>query len=139
MRQSTDYERCIVRCPICKEFVNSSYPQYLELLKFLREEIFLIRPHFYNRQAHGKSLKWYWYNLARGVIPEREQDNNYLFKERLEESIRRKFPSFYRRVLIRLVDGNVSNRRMGHLKAIIVKFQYHEEFHYECRGCPDEM
>lgn len=122
------YDRIWVTCPICKSEIKYSYQNYLELLKFLREEVFLQRPDFYNKRAHGRTVKWYWYNLSRGVIPNHEQDNNSLFIKRVENSIRRKFPYFYRRVNIKLVSDS---DRHHHLKAVIVSFKYHGEFQDE--------
>ncbi len=122
MRQSTDYERCIVRCPICKEFVNTSYPQYLELLKFLREEIFFIRPHFYNRQAHGKSAKWYWYSVPNDVFTISEHHNHCIFITRLEKLLKKKFPDFYDKISVTVN----SYEPFAHQKSVIVKFKYHK-------------
>ena len=121
------YDRIWVTCPICKEEIRYSYQEYLELLKFLREEVFFQRPDFYNKRAHGRTVKWYWFNLSNGVISNREQDYNSLFIERVKELIRRRFP-FYRKVNIRLVSAS---DRHHHLKAIIVSFKYHGEFQHE--------
>ena len=116
------YEYSITRCQICKDTVDYSYQQYLELLKFLREEIFLMRPHFYNRQAHGKSVKWYWYSVPSGVFTESETTHSYLFIMRLEKLLKSKFPDFCDKISV------VVNNQFSYKRSVIVRFKYHNRY-----------
>ena len=117
-----------LRCSRCKMIIDEVYPEYQELLLFLSKYLFYVRPDFYNKRRHGRSIKWYL-NSLRTIMTSEEKENIFEFKHRISRILKSEFPRLESRIKVSLSES-YSHGRREYVPGggIIVSFKYHGEF-----------